>query len=379
MMDKSTQKTFMTLAIRLALKGRGYTSPNPMVGAVVVKNNEVVGRGWHRGAGLAHAEVNAIDDAGDAARGGDLYVTLEPCNHTGKTPPCTWKILEAGIRRVFVGTKDPNPLVGGGGIEFLKESGVEVEVGICRNEAETLIEDFIWYVKNNEQPFVILKCASTLDGQLATRTGDSKWITGKDSRLYVHKLRHRADAILVGAGTIRADNPSLTTRLKNFDGRDPLRVILDANLSVDPGSKIFTQQSRAKTIIATSAKADPERCDLFEGLGAELLFLPEQNGMIDLRLLIQALGKRGVVTLLIEGGGRVVHSALSAGVVNKLYLFFAPKILGGDDGVSMCRGQGPELMKDALGLSRVEVHRFDQDILIKGYLKNCSPDQPGDC
>lgn len=378
-MDEAIHESFMALAIGLARKGRGYTSPNPVVGAVVVKNNRVIGQGWHRGAGLAHAEVNAIDDAGDAARGGDIYVTLEPCNHTGKTPPCTRKILDAGIRRVFVGTEDPNPFVGGGGIKFLRDRGVEVEVGVCRKEAEILIEDFIWYVKNHKTPFVLLKCASTLDGQLATRTGDSKWITGTDSRLYVHKLRHQVDAILVGAGTIRADDPSLTTRIEGFDGRDPLRVILDASLSVDPGSKIFTQQSSAKTIIATSSKADPDRCALFRSLGVELFFIPEQNGMIDLRLLIDALGRRGMVSLLIEGGGRVVHSALSAGVVNKLYLFFAPKILGGDDGVSMCRGKGPELMKEALGLSCVEVQRFNQDILIKGYLKNCGPNQPGEC
>ncbi len=368
-MDDTLHRPFMDLAIGLAEKGRGYTAPNPMVGAVVVRDNQVVGQGWHKGPGLAHAEVNAIDDAGDQARGSDLYVTLEPCNHTGRTPPCTEKILRAGISRVFVGTEDPNPFVAGGGIQFLKERGVRVEVGICRRAAETLIEDFIWYVRNHRRPFVVLKCAATLDGQLATRTGDSKWITNKASRKYVHRLRHWVDAIVVGAGTIRADNPSLTTRLENFDGRDPLRVILDARLSTDPRAKVFTQPSRAGTLVAISPLADPERCALFQRCGVELLVLPEKEGMIDLDCLVEALGQRGVVSLLIEGGGRVVHSALAAGVVNKLFLFFAPKLLGGNDGVPMCRGRGPELMNDALGLSRVAVERFDHDILVTGYLK----------
>ncbi len=368
-MDETTHNTFMDLAIGLAERGRGYTAPNPMVGAVVVRDNKIVGQGWHKGPGLAHAEVNAIDDAGELACGSDLYVTLEPCNHTGRTPPCTEKILKAGIRRVFVGTEDPNPFVAGGGIRFLEKRGVAVEVGICRRASETLIEDFIWYVKNGKRPFVVLKCASTLDGQLATRTGDSKWITNEASRRYVHGLRHWVDAIVVGAGTIRADNPSLTTRIENFDGRDPLRVILDARLSIDPGSKVFTQRSSAATLVATSRRADPDRLALFKRCGIDLLVLPEKEGMIDLEGLIATLGQRGVVSLLIEGGGRVVHSALAAGVVNKVYLFFAPKLLGGNDGVPMCRGRGPELMNDALGLSRVEVERFDNDILIKGYLK----------
>ena len=366
--DLYGHESYMALAISLAERGRGYTSPNPMVGAVVVKNNKVIGQGWHRGVGLAHAEVNAIDDAGDSARDGDLYVTLEPCNHTGKTPPCTQKILKSGIKRVFVGTEDPNPFVGGGGIAFLKEQGVEVYSGICRKRAEDLIEDFIWYVKNNKKPFVVLKCASTLDGSLATRTGDSKWITNEASRRYVHQLRHWVDAIVVGAGTIRADNPSLTTRIHDFDSRDPVRVILDARLSLDPCLKVFTQPSNAKTIVATSEKAHDERCLLFKKKGIDLIILPEKDGMIDLACLMENLGRQGMMTVLIEGGGSLVHSALTAGIVNKLYLFFAPKILGGDDGVPMCRGRGPELMKDALGLDRVEVQRFDQDILIKGYL-----------
>ncbi|MBI9088514.1 MAG: bifunctional diaminohydroxyphosphoribosylaminopyrimidine deaminase/5-amino-6-(5-phosphoribosylamino)uracil reductase RibD [Desulfobacterium sp.] len=365
-----TDQAYMDLAISLAEKGRGYTSPNPMVGAVVVKNGTIVGQGWHHGPGLAHAEVEAIDDAGDLARGSDIYVTLEPCNHTGRTPPCTRKILDAGIKRVFVGTEDPNPFVGGGGIRFLREQGVEVQVGISRVRAEILIEDFIWYVKNDKRPFVVLKCASTLDGRLATRTGDSKWITNERSRGRVHELRHWVDAILVGAGTVKADNPSLTTRIEGVDTRDPIRVILDTRLTMDIHAKVLTQDSNAKTILATSANADPERRALFQECGVQLLTLPEKGGMIDLDSLMVKIGELGVMSVLIEGGGSVIHSALAAGIVNKAYLFMAPKLLGGDDGVPMCRGKGPALMKDAIQLNRVAVERFDDDILVTGYLKN---------
>ncbi len=365
-----TDQEFMDLAIALAEKGRGYTSPNPMVGAVVVKNGTIVGQGWHHGPGLAHAEVEAINDAGDLARGSDIYVTLEPCNHTGRTPPCTRKILDAGIRRVFVGTEDPNPFVGGGGISYLREQGVEVEVGISRARAEILIEDFIWYVKNDKLPFVVLKCASTLDGRLATSTGDSKWITNECSRGRVHELRHWVDAILVGSGTVKADDPSLTTRIEGVDTRDPIRVILDTRLTIAPDARMLTQDSNAKTIIATSANADPERRAMFQERGVHLLTLPEKGGMIDFDSLMAELGGLGVMSVLIEGGGSVIHSALAAGIVNKAYLFMAPKLLGGDDGIPMCRGKGPVLMKDAIQLSRVEVERFDDDILVSGYLKN---------
>ncbi|MCP4116746.1 MAG: bifunctional diaminohydroxyphosphoribosylaminopyrimidine deaminase/5-amino-6-(5-phosphoribosylamino)uracil reductase RibD [Desulfobacteraceae bacterium] len=365
-----TDQEYMDLAIALAEKGRGYTSPNPIVGAVVVKDGAIVGQGWHHGPGLPHAEVEAINDAGDLARGSDIYVTLEPCNHTGRTPPCTRKILDAGIRRVFVGTEDPNPFVAGGGIRFLREQGVEVQVGVSRTRAEVLIEDFIWYVKNDKHPFVVLKCASTLDGRLATSTGDSKWITNELSRGRVHELRHWVDAILVGAGTVKADNPSLTTRIEGVDTRDPIRVILDARLSIDPDARVVTRESDAKTIIATSESADPERRALFQKRGVQLLILPEKDGMIDFDSLMARLGELGIMSVLIEGGGRVIHSALSAGIVNKAYLFMAPKLLGGDDGVSMCRGKGPVLMKDAVQLSRVAVESFDDDILVTGYLKN---------
>ncbi len=375
---------YMKLALDLAEKGRGYTSPNPMVGAVVVKNDIIVGKGWHKGAGLAHAEVEAINDAGDKAHGGDIYVTLEPCTHYGKTPPCTEKIINAKIKRVVVGAQDPNPFVKGGGINFLRKNNIEVKENVCRKEAEALIEDFIWYVRNDKKPFVILKCASTLDGRLATRTGDSRWITCDKSRAYVHKLRHGVDGIMVGSGTVKNDNPSLTARIDNFNTRDPKRIILDTKLSINLNAKVLTEKSNAVTIIATSKNALPEKRKEIEKTGAIIISVPlvsedsvnsgdnpgfQNNGMIDLKFLLDKLGAMGIMSLLIEGGAAVIHSALMANIVNKVLFFMAPKILGGDDGVPVCRGRGHDLMKHAFQLHNLDFMRFDDDILVQGYLK----------
>lgn len=385
--DPSPQKAtadllYMREAIALAAKGRGYTSPNPMVGAVVVKDHRITGRGWHRAAGAAHAEVEAINDAGSSAAGADIYVTLEPCNHYGKTPPCTRKIIESGIRRVVVAAPDPNPFVQGGGVKYLQDHGIKVEIGVCRDEAETLIEDFIWYVKHDKLPFVVLKCAATLDGRLATSTGDSRWITCDRSRQFVHELRHAYDAILIGSGTLHKDNPSLTARLNNREliqdgdghtkykqARDPRRIILDSSLSIDTGSNILTQQSDADTIIATSPRSDPQKRATLEQMGATVLTVAEKGRFLDLNDLLRQLGQMGIMNVLIEGGATVIGSALSGDIVNKVLFFMAPKILGGDDGVPVCRGRGPLLMRDAMQLKKVDIRRFDDDILIQGYLK----------
>ena len=297
----------MRRAIELAKRGRGFTSPNPMVGAVVVKEGRIVGEGWHRGAGLAHAEVEAINDAGEQARGAEIYVTLEPCNHFGKTPPCTRKILDAGIRRVIVAVEDPNPFVKGGGIAFLREKGIEVEVGVCREAGESLIEAFIWYVKNRKQPFVILKCAATLDGRIATRTGDSRWVTNEKSRAHVHLLRHRVDAILIGSGTLTADNPSLTSRVEGMETRDPRRVILDSHLSIDPRARVITGPSNADTIVMTAPDADPDKRRRLESCGVTVVEVPQcpgpGGGGLDLERIMEILGEMNVMSLLIEGGG----------------------------------------------------------------------------
>ena len=367
--NQTKDKEYMQQALSLAQKGKGYTSPNPAVGAVVVKNHIVVGQGWHKGAGLAHAEVEAINDAGDDAKNSTIYVTLEPCNHHGKTPPCTEKIINAGISRVVIGCKDPNPNVRGNGIQKLKDNNIDVELSELGREAEILIEDFAWYVCNDKMPFVTLKCASTIDGRIATSTGDSKWITNETSRGFVHKLRHENDAILIGAGTLRADNPSLTSRINDFDSKDPVRVVLDPSLSIDLNAKMLTQKSNASTIIAVSKKASASKRNSLENMGVKIIEVPFENNNFNLLFLLEKLGQMNIVSLLVEGGSNVIKTFLKADLINKTFFFIAPKIYGGSDGVPICSGNGPILMKDAIDLFNINVSRFEEDILIKGYLK----------
>lgn len=359
---------YMKMALDLARRGWGHTSPNPMVGAVVVRDGAVAGRGWHERVGGPHAEVNAIDDAGVQARGADLYVTLEPCNHTGRTPPCTEKILAAGIRRVFVAMDDPNPAVTGGGSEFLRARGIPVATGILEAEALRLNEIFVKYVKTR-RPFVILKCAATLDGRIATRTGDARWVTGEASRAWVHHLRHGLDGILVGIGTVLADDPSLTTRLEDGPGNDPARIILDSRLSIPEGARVLTVASSAGAVIATGEAAPAEKAARLAARGATVIRLPDaEGGGIDLVRLMARLGEMGITGVLIEGGSRVAASALKAGIVDKILFFFAPKILGGDDGVPICRGRGPDRMGDCIPVRETAVRRFGEDVLIEGYI-----------
>ena len=264
---------FMQMALDLAQKGQGFTSPNPMVGAVVVKDGRMVGSGYHHAAGKPHAEVNAIDDAGDAASGATIYVNLEPCNHTGRTPPCTHKIIQSGIRRVVVAIKDPNPDVTGGGIDYLKARGLQVALGACQKEARRLNEVFIKFT-GTRHPFVILKCAATLDGRIATRSGDSKWITNEQSRSYVHYLRHCVDGILVGINTVKTDNPSLTTRLDNGPGKDPIRIILDTRLSISADARILRLDSDSDTILVVGKKVDPQKRAALEKAGVAVADTP---------------------------------------------------------------------------------------------------------
>lgn len=360
---------YMQMAVSLALKAKGFTSPNPCVGAVLVKDKKVVGKGFHRAAGLAHAEVEAIDDAGPLAKDATLYVTLEPCNHFGKTPPCTHKIINAKIRKVVVGCKDPNPFVSGGGIKYLQDNGVEVISGVLEEEARMIIEEFIWYTQNDKTPFVILKCASTLDGRIATSTGDSKWITNEKSRLHVHKIRHHVDAILVGSGTLHSDNPSLTSRIKGVKTKDPVRIILDTRLSIKEDAKVLTQDSSAKTILVTGPGVNQEKKAKIESLGAQIIEVSLVQEKLDLNELMIKLGQMSILSLLIEGGSMVAGSALKTGIVNKVLFFLAPKFLGGSDGTPVFNGVGPRLIKDAHELKNMEITKFDDDILVQGYLK----------
>lgn len=360
---------YMKMALALAEKGRGFTSPNPMVGAVVVKDGRVVGKGFHAAAGKAHAEVNAIADAGPCAENATLYVTLEPCNHTGRTPPCTERILESGIRRVAAAMRDPNPNVAGGGIAYLRQNGIEVSVGMCESEARTLNECFIKYVRT-QRPFVILKCASTLDGQIATRTGDARWVSGVESRHHVHLLRHSVDAIMVGIGTVLADNPSLTTRLKDGRGRDPVRIILDSHLSVPEDAKVLRVKSDSDTIIFSGSAASEDKKARIEEKGVRVLHSPLKDGTIDLLPLMERLGAMGISSLLIEGGGRLIASAIASGIVDKILIFYAPKLMGGNDGVSICMGKGAASMSRCISVERMDVERFGDDVLIQGYIKS---------
>ncbi len=359
---------YMQKAIDLAAGAKGFTSPNPCVGAVVVKNGRIVGQGFHRAAGCPHAEIEALNDAGENAVGATIYVTLEPCNHFGRTPPCTHKILDCGIRKVIVGCMDPNPDVCGGGLKYLAEHGIETVSGVLEHKALKLIEDFIWYVRN-KTPFVTLKCAATLDGRISTVTGDSKWITCEKSRNFGHRLRHEADAILIGSGTLHADDPSLTARIKGFRTKDPLRVILDTSLTIKPDAKVLTQDSDAQTLIVSGPDASCEKKAVLEDMGAIVIELPLKDNGLDLSLLMIKLGQMSVSSLLIEGGGTVAGSALRAGIVNRVMYFVAAKFLGGSDGTPVFRGPGPKLIKDAFELAEIEIRRFDSDILVQGYLK----------
>ncbi len=359
---------YMNLALELAEKGRGFTSPNPMVGAVVVRDGHIVGTGYHEFAGGPHAEVNALNDAGESAKDATLYVTLEPCNHTGRTPPCTKKIIDSGIARVVVAMKDPNPNVTGGGIEFLRENGIQVDVGIEEKQACRLNEVFIKFVQT-QRPFVILKTAATLDGRIATRTGDSKWVTGPSARNFVHTVRHAVDGIMVGIGTVNQDNPSLTTRLEKLKGKDPVRIVLDTHLTIAENSRLLNLQSDAKTVLVTGEDISCEKKDRLEQQGVTFITTPLKNGKIDLDSLMDRLGTMGITSLLIEGGGRVAASALACGIVDKILFFYAPKILGGDDGVPICRGTGPDQMSNCIQVHDIWIQRFDDDILIEGYIR----------
>lgn len=360
-------KYFMKMALALAVKGQGFASPNPMVGAVIVKDGKVVGKGCHKAAGEAHAEINAINDAGIASKGATLYVSLAPCNHTGRTPPCTVKIVKAGIRHVVVAMNDPNPDVTGDGIGYIKSHGISVTSGVCEDEAKRLNEAYIKYV-TTKRPFVIVKCAATLDGRIATKTGDSRWVSGDESRIYVHRLRHSVDAIMVGINTVKQDDPALTVRLNDTKGLDPTRIILDTNLTIFKEAKVLRLNSNSDTIIISGNSVSEDKKNAIEALGAKVIQSPVKDGMIDLDQLMDRLGGLGITSLLIEGGSSVIASALKAGIVDKVIFFYAPKILGGDDGVPICRGSGPALMDGCMPVKDINVRRFGDDVMIEGYI-----------
>lgn len=363
---------FMTLALRLAAKGRGKTSPNPMVGALVVKNGRIVGRGYHQGPGQPHAEALALKQAGPRANGAILYVTLEPCCHLLKrTPPCVPAVVQSGVRQVVVAMTDPNPMVKGRGIAGLRRAGMTVTTGIAHEAAAKLNQAYLHWVKTG-RPFVILKAGMTLDGKVATAKGESQWITGPRARQDAHRLRSQADAVIVGVGTVLKDNPMLTARLSDrplkLAPRQPLRVVLDSRLRTPPTATVCAKQDRAKTLIVTTSRTSPSRRRPFERAGVEVQSLSEKNGHVSLSALMTMLGKRGITSVLIEGGSTVNAAALREKLVNHVVLYLAPTLMGGQDAKAVIGDRSPERLAQALPLHHVTVRRVGKDLVVEGDL-----------
>ena len=359
---------FMRLALRLAARGKGATSPNPRVGAVVVKKGVVVGRGWHKRPGQPHAEVIALRSAGKAATGSTLYVTLEPCSTYGRTPPCTDQIISAGVKRVVVGATDPWPRHRGRGFRILRRRGIEVTRGVLQAEAESLNEGFNKFVATG-LPFVTVKAALSLDGRIATSTGESKWISNELSRQHAHRMRNESDAIVVGIGTVKRDNPSLTVRAKFPEVHTPWKVVVDSRASIDLGCRLLSGSAARRTIIATTGLAPQAKLEAIAATGAEIILCREKDRRVSLRDLMRKLGKRGILYVLLEGGSKLITSALEAGIVDKVSLFYAPKIIGGVEAPSLVEGEGARNLMDALCVGDVSVRRFGGDVLVEGYVR----------
>ncbi len=352
----------MRRALALAARGRGRTSPNPMVGAVAVKRGRVVGEGYHRKAGGPHAEVWALRDAGSSASGATMYVSLEPCSHHGRTPPCTEAIIESGVARVVVGCRDPNPLVNGAGIRRLARAGIEVETGVMEAEARRLNEAYGKHITTG-LPFVALKAAMSLDGKIATVRGESKWITGERARAAAHRLRSRHDAVMVGVGTVLADDPLLTVRRSR--GRTPLRVVADSRARTPPTARLLGADERPP-VVAVTRLAPKARVRRLERGGANVWTVGSRAGKVNLRSLMKRLGGEGVQSVLVEGGGTLAAGVLAGGLVDRVYFFVAPRLIGGARALSPVEGAGVARLSEAWRLKSVRVRRVGEDLLISG-------------
>ena len=364
-----SDETYMQLALSLAEKGAGHVSPNPLVGAVIVKDGKIIGEGWHAKYGGLHAERNALADCrkrGEDPAGASIYVTLEPCCHHGKTPPCTEAIIEAGISRVVTGSDDPNPLVAGKGLQILRDHGIEVVSGVLKAQCDRLNRVFFHYITSHT-PYVVMKYAMTMDGKIAAYTGASQWITGEAARKNVQNDRNRYTAIMVGIGTVLADDPLLTCRIPG--GRNPVRIICDTHLQIPLSARIVTTAAEIPTILTAGITEDPataEKATLLESAGCQVIFVPiGEDGHLSLPALMKELGQRGIDSILLEGGSRLNWAALSSGQVHLVQAYVAPKLLGGETARSPIGGQGFPDPQSCVHLTPPSIQTFDGDFLLE--------------
>lgn len=359
----SYDEKYMRLAMQLAGNAIGRTSPNPLVGAVIVKDNRVVGCGWHRKAGTPHAEVHALNQAGELAQGADVYVTLEPCAHYGKTPPCAKALVEAKVKNVYGGLLDVNPKVAGKGFKILEDAGIHVEYGFLQDELRKQNEVFFKWIEH-KKPFVVLKAAMTLDGKIATATGQSKWITNETSRAYGYKLRDIYDGIMVGINTVIEDNPMLTARVDG--GKNPIRIVVDSSLKIDINANVVQDKS-AKTIIATTDKADKDKILKLQAQDVDVIVVDkDKNDKVDIEKLLDILGQQNICSILVEGGATLSGSFVAKKLVDKVDFFIAPKIVGGKEAKTPVAGTGILNLQEALTLKDIQIEKLEEDILIIG-------------
>lgn len=359
----SYDEKYMRLAMQLAGNAIGRTSPNPLVGAVIVKDNRVVGCGWHRKAGTPHAEVHALNQAGELAQGADVYVTLEPCAHYGKTPPCAKALVEAKVKNVYGGLLDVNPKVAGKGFKILEDAGIHVEYGFLQDELRKQNEVFFKWIEH-KKPFVVLKAAMTLDGKIATAIGQSKWITNETSRAYGYKLRDIYDGIMVGINTVIEDNPMLTARVDG--GKNPIRIVIDSSLKIDINANVVQDKS-AKTIIATTDKADKDKILKLQAQDVDVIVVDkDENDKVDIEKLLDILGQKNICSILVEGGATLSGSFVAKKLVDKVYFFIAPKIIGGKEAKTPVAGTGILNLQEALALKDIQIEKLEEDILIIG-------------
>lgn len=356
----------MDRAIALAERGMGWVNPNPLVGAVIVKDGRIVAEGWHEQYGGLHAERNAFRNCQEDPAGATMYVTLEPCCHYGKTPPCTEAVIEHRIARIVVGMGDPNPLVAGKGIEILRKAGVEVITGVREKKIREQNKVFLKYI-TTRQPWIVLKTAMTLDGKIAAFTGDSHWVTGEEARMRVQEMRRNCMGIMVGAGTVQTDNPMLNCRL---DGnvRQPVRIIVDSGARLSLNSRLVETAPEYRTIIAHTGRAGTEKLSALSEKGVELLTCAEEEDRVDLGDLMRQLGGMGIDSVLLEGGGQLNESFLRRGLVDEVYTFIAPKIIGGSEAKTPVEGNGIAKMSEAIQLKEISCERIGEDILVKGRI-----------